>query len=393
MQKAVLDLERALADAQPQFKEQAESVAKEERQSLDNSALYAEARGDKGGIGKEQYNEIQAAAAQNHLAVQQAQTKLSTDTARQIADLRAQGEFEKADAALQIAQTYLSQLISLEQWAAEYNLSVDQFNESVRQWEAEFNMAMQKVQFDSNLALQQYKTDTDLAYGQLTGTIPSTGQLTLSAQKELASMGEALLGAGIMPSTEQLNAMGMTESQAQSYLTALQLEAATKKGSVSGGGDGGTPTAKVPDIGTDAWYQYIVDGAANAGQSVGAFMDQHYKALGLTSGMIDGYKSEVNRWVKNQNAEPSSAPVTGPDYVDNVRANEEIWDRGSGTTGGFGSNYNAAFNKVSTMRASGDSDQEILNYLNTLTEKQLTEAGLEQLLLRFNLGNYRQGGN
>ena len=245
VQQAITELERALEDAQPQFKEQAESVAKEERQALDNSALYAEARGDKGGIGKEQYNEIQAAAAQNRLAVQQAQTKLSTDTARQIADLRAQGEFEKADAALEIAQTYLSQLISLEQWAAEYNLSVDQFNENVRQWEAEFQLAM-----------QQFQVDTDLAYGQLTGVL-GNGQLTLSAKKELASMGEALLSTGVMPSAEQLDAMGMTQSQAQAYLTAKQLEAAKKNPT-------GAPYVSIYDqmqeagVSEDEAYAYLI---------------------------------------------------------------------------------------------------------------------------------------
>ena len=45
----------------------------------------------------------------------QAQTKLSTDTARQIADLRAQGEFEKADALLELNQTYLSKLMEIQQ--------------------------------------------------------------------------------------------------------------------------------------------------------------------------------------------------------------------------------------------------------------------------------------
>jgi len=201
--KAVADLERALADAQPQFKEAAENVAREERQALDNSALYAEARGDKGGIGQSQYNEIQAAAAQNHLAVQQAQTKLATDTARQIADLRAQGEFQKADAALEIAQTYLSQLISLEQWAAEFGLSQAQFQESIRQWEAEFNLAMQKFQ-----------VDTDLAYGS-----------------QLADMGAAMLQAGIPLTQEQMKAMGITAEQANQYLMGMQLQG-------SGGGGG-----------------------------------------------------------------------------------------------------------------------------------------------------------
>lgn len=160
--KAVADLERALADAQPQFKEQAESVDRDARQAMDNSALYAEMRGDKGGIGQEQYNSIQNTQAQNHLAVQQAQTKLATDTQRQIADLRAQGEFEKADAALEITQNYLAQLISLEQWAAEYNLSVEQFNESVRQWEASYNMEMQKLQISQN----QWQAEFDAAQNQ-----------------------------------------------------------------------------------------------------------------------------------------------------------------------------------------------------------------------------------
>ena len=243
--KAIVELERALLDAQPQFKEQAESIAKDEMQALDNSALYAEARGDKGGIGQSQYNEIQAAAAQNRLAVQQAQTKLSTDTARQIADLRAQGEFEKADKALEIAQTYLSKLIDIEMWAAEYNLSVSQFNASLEQWQAEFDLAMKQFETSVEQWEQQFKVDTDLAYGQLMGTLPSTGELTLSGKNQLISMGESLLSLGIMPSAEQLAAMGISEMQAQQIITAQQLEAASKGngGSSStgkGSGDGET---------------------------------------------------------------------------------------------------------------------------------------------------------
>jgi len=205
--KAVADLERALEDAQPQFKEQAESVAREERQALDNSALYAEVRGDKGGIGQSQYNEIQAAAAQNHLAVQQAQIKLATDTARQIEDLRAQGEFQKADAALQVAQTYLGQLIGIEQWAAEFGLNVEQFQESIRQWEVEFNQAM-----------RQFQVDTDLAYGQLTGVLSGSGGLTIENGQRLSKLGQQLLEAGIMPSNIQLEAMGITLGQAEQLL-------------------------------------------------------------------------------------------------------------------------------------------------------------------------------
>lgn len=189
--QAITELERALEDAQPAFREAAEAVSREEAQALDNSALYAELRGDKGGIGQSQYNEIQAAAAQNRLAVQQAQTKLATDTARQIADLRAQGEFEKADKALEITQTYLSQLISLEQWAAEFGFSQQQFQASLNQWQKEYELAMKKFGFEVESA--ENSRAAEIAY--------------------------ALLEQGIALTPEQLEALGMTDEQAAKWLS------------------------------------------------------------------------------------------------------------------------------------------------------------------------------
>lgn len=223
--KAVADLERALADAQPQFKEQAETVAREERQALDNSALYAEMRGDKGGIGQEQYNSIQNTAAQNHLAVQQAQTKLATDTQRQIADLRAQGEFEKADAALQITQQYLQQLVGIEQWAAEYNLSTAQFQESIRQWEAEYQLAMQQLQTSQN----QWQQEFAFQQQQYANSLNQWQQeFDYGKQSDLANVGWALLESGIPLSEEQMSAMGIDPGQASQILMQQQLEAALK---------------------------------------------------------------------------------------------------------------------------------------------------------------------
>lgn len=211
VEQGVAELERALEDARPLFKEQAESVALDEAQGVDNAALYAELRGDRGGIGQSQHNEIRAAAAQNRLAVQQAQTALGTETARQIADLRAQGEFEKADAALELAQQYLAQLMELEQWAAELGLDKAKFEADLDQWQAEYDMK-----------LEQLLTENDLAYGELTGTVPSTGQQTLGSKKQLAQLGEAMLSAGLMPSSAQLSAMGITEAQARAWLTAQE---------------------------------------------------------------------------------------------------------------------------------------------------------------------------
>lgn len=196
--QAITQLERALEDSKGMYKEQAESVARDEMQALDNSALYAEMRGDKGGIGQSQYNEIQAAAAQNRLTVQQAQTKLATDTARQIADLRAQGEFEKADKALEITQQYLSQLINLEQWAAEFGLSRAQFEASLEQWQAEYDMAMKE--FDYNVATNE--------------------------RGYTASMAEALMAAGVPLDDAQLKALGWSRDQYNEYLRQQELKKA-----------------------------------------------------------------------------------------------------------------------------------------------------------------------
>ena len=149
---------------------------------------------DRGGIGQQQYNSVQNNAAQNRVTVNAAQVKLATDTQRQIDDLRAQGELEKADKLLEISQAYMQGLVSLGQWAAEYNLSAARLEQSVREWENEFA----------------------LSAGQVLGSYQ--GQPTMSAKKYsdsvLAESGSALLAAGVMPSSEQLAAMGLTRQQA-----------------------------------------------------------------------------------------------------------------------------------------------------------------------------------
>ena len=219
--KGVNDLQRAEEDAKVQFQTQRNQVDADEARNLDNAALYAELRGDRGGIGQQQYSSVQNNAAQNRQTVNSAQVKLATDTQRQIADLRAQGEFQKADKLLEISQSYLQQLVSLEQWAAEYDLSAAQFNESIRQWEKEY----------------------ELSVANLMGTY--NGQQTLSARNaqasDLASAGKALLSAGILPSAEQAEAMGYTIPQLQLMLSqqqAGQSAGASGGGSYSGGSSG-----------------------------------------------------------------------------------------------------------------------------------------------------------
>lgn len=244
--QAILELLRNKQDAEAQYQEQRNQIAIDEAKAKDNQALYAESRGDKGGIGAAQYDAIMNTAAQNRLAVNSAQTKLATDTSRQIADLRAQGEYEKADALLTLSQQYLSQLMSLEQWAAEYNLSVAQFNASLQQWQAEYDLKVADLLGSYNgmptLSAKEF------AFNQQ----QYQDSLKADQEKKLASAGEILLAAGIIPSASQLAAMGMTETDAQSYITAQKVAAAAKgksgSGSGSRSGNGGTPTEEKPRL-------------------------------------------------------------------------------------------------------------------------------------------------
>ena len=214
------DLNRALSDAQGQFQTQQNQIAAAEMNALDNAALYAEARGDKGGIGYAQYGNIQNTAAQNRQAVSQAQTKLATDTARQISDLRAKGEFDKADKTLELAQTYLAELRQIEEYAANYNLSVDQINTAINEWEAEFNNAN-----------RQFADNMELTLAQLTGSFKN-GMSTKAALDQLnqnmAQIALGMLEAGVEPtklSAKQLAALaevyGMDQSAINNYFKKL----------------------------------------------------------------------------------------------------------------------------------------------------------------------------
>ena len=167
-QQGVNELERSVEDAAPKYQTMRNQIAANEQTALDNQALYAEMRGDRGGIGQSQYGSIQNTAATNQLAVNREQTKLSTDVARQIADLRAQGEFKIADALLQLAQSELSQLMQMKQWADTTNVGIDEFNVDVEKWKEEYAMKAQELLANTKLAATEYAANLDLQNAKYT---------------------------------------------------------------------------------------------------------------------------------------------------------------------------------------------------------------------------------
>ncbi|MBQ6986604.1 MAG: hypothetical protein IJQ25_06420 [Oscillibacter sp.] len=181
--QGVNELYRVQEDAEEQYRTQRNQIDLDERRAYDNRAAYDAARGVRGGIAGEQYSSIANTAAQNRATLNTARTKLGTDLRRQMAELRANGEWEKAKSLLQATQAYLQQLAQLEQWAQEYNVGVDQFNAqleqsymglllqlrqmeiSTDQWEREF--AANRADTAWNQQFQQQQADTARQQWQL----------------------------------------------------------------------------------------------------------------------------------------------------------------------------------------------------------------------------------
>lgn len=197
-QGAVDQLNRALQDAQAGYDQSVAQSYIEQLQAQEAQALYNQRQGDRGGIGSEQWSSIGNTYAKIRQSIGAEQRKLATDTARQIADLRAQGAYEEADALLTVAQNKLSAM----------------YNELTR--------------------LQEYDA---------------------SQRSSLASYGETWLSAGIMPSDRMLEAMGLTKEEAQAYIMAIGAAYGGGSGGGSGsggsgsgnGGGGGTQNALVED--------------------------------------------------------------------------------------------------------------------------------------------------
>jgi len=368
-QQGITELQRAEQDAQEQFQTQRDQVAADEAKALDNQALYAERRGDRGGIGAVQYAAIQNAAMENRRAVNQAQTKLATDTSRQIADLRAQGEFEKADALLEITKTYLSKLMEVEQWSAEYNLEkvkleeaireweagygldVAKFEENIRQWEATFKESIRQWEAEFAESVRQWEAEFGLSEGSLMGSYQGSPTLsaTQNSNKNMADAGWTMLQNGIIPSASQLNAMGISKNQATEYLEALKL-------SQSSGGSGGG--VKLDDVETDMTISEKLKTFNTESEARAYLLDQK-----VTESRYDEYMDLFYEYQEQKEKEK----------MEQAAEDKRV------ETANFGTMYDLARNFAKGLKSSGKSWDAILQVLSSYSEAQLTAAGVAQI--------------
>lgn len=261
---ALVEAER---QAREEYQAQRESIDLQEALAKDAQVLYAEARGDRGGIGAAQYDAIANTAAENRLKVAQAQTALASDTAARISALRAQGEYEKADKALRLTQEYLGKLQDLRQWAAEFELSEEKFARSLEQWQAEYEAKVRETETERERWEREFDYKTH--------------------QADLKEAGQALLELGVLPSDSQLSALGYTTQQARDYMAAAGLKAAESAQKAASSTK--TATKSIKPGGEYALYL----AARESGGDARTYVKEHYKDYGLTA--LPG-ESAYERW-------------------------------------------------------------------------------------------------
>ena len=236
VQQAVDELNRAQEDAQKGYADQRNKVNIEEAQARDAQVLYAAARGDRGGITGRQYDSISNTAANNRAAINQAQQQLATDTARQIADLRAQGEFEKADALLQIAQQQLAQLWELQK----YNDNLILQEQSQAMQESSITGSYNGTPtIDVQLADREFNYNVQAAEREWQQALKEWDYNTAQQEREWAyEIAMQSIQAGIVPDASTLAAAGIDSSTA-SQMASIYKASLTAKSSGGGGGGGG----------------------------------------------------------------------------------------------------------------------------------------------------------
>ena len=254
--QSVTELTKAQKEAEEDYQAQRQSIDLQEALAKDAQVLYAETRGDRGGIGAAQYDSIANTAAENRLKVSQAQTKLAADTAAKIAQLRSEGEYEKADKALNLTQDYLEKLQDLRKWAAEFELSEEKFAQSLSQWQAEYDAKMAEMTAEQDRWAAEFDYETH--------------------QEDLKKAGQALLDLGVMPSDSQLTALGYTQGQAQAYMAAAKVQAAASAKKTASSTKSATESIK-------AGGEYALYLAAKeSGGDPRTYVKAHYKEYGLT---------------------------------------------------------------------------------------------------------------
>lgn len=233
--------EAALAELRAAYEK---NLAGMDRTQQSISPTYQAARNQAAGNAARQqqaFNEYAAAYGLNSGAAGQAQLAMSNALQGNLSDIDTAEADALSDLELQRSQTEIDYNNAIAQAKAEgnYQLAQQLYTEKVRVDEAlreQMAQAAQQQLAQQQLAAQQSQQSWE---NQFAMDKYQSG-LEQSTKDQMAAYGWSFLETGAMPSQDMLNAMGITEEDAQNYIYTLQSKANTKKYSSGGGGTSGT---------------------------------------------------------------------------------------------------------------------------------------------------------
>lgn len=219
-QQAADQLRRALQDAQGSYEDAIARQLIETKKARDAQALRNQVNGDRGGIGSAQVDSIVNTGAKNREAIAAQQRQLSTDTARQLADLRAQGKYEEANQLLQSAQQRLAALY-------EEQVRLQQMQETQKSTLA----SLGSQYLSAGLMPNQAMLDA-MGIDAQTARLYADYAKQQNNASQLAALGSEYLSAGLMPNQAMLDALGIDAATAQQYIDYVNSQA--KRGGTDG---------------------------------------------------------------------------------------------------------------------------------------------------------------
>ena len=187
-EQAVNNTQRQYDDAVSGYQKQYRDLTATMYQNIDNNALMARANGQRGGMGTLSVNTAQADYQAQRQALAAKQQQLATDTAREIEELRANGEFDKADALLEARQMMFQQLYADAVRVDENQYANEQYETAIEREDAAIDLEQQTNE-------RNYRRE----------------------------LGMAFLSAGVVPPADLLADMGIDETTAKTIANRIAL--------------------------------------------------------------------------------------------------------------------------------------------------------------------------
>lgn len=213
VQQGVQQLQAMEAAANNAYSKTEQNALRDYREMLDTRSGIEQANGNRQQIGESQYGTPENAYGNALDAIRASQAQMTRDVARQVADLRDQGDYQKANALLQAAQASLTQ----------------QYADAIRR--------------DNNLRSNyEYLTANDREDAAIAREQSATDKAWLR------EIGMTLLQRGVMPDSATLEAMGISSTTARSIITRVQTIGS------GGGGGGGSGRSSGSGSGSGSGY-------------------------------------------------------------------------------------------------------------------------------------------